>query len=527
MKRIICLLLLGCLVSQLSAQDNQETKPSTLVFHVFYNDFKTAQLIRTTSFKSVLDNHQWSKIGDMQMGFGFNYLKGLGRNVDFVATLDGSSMDYLFKDGTSNGSSKFLLDANTQLNLKLLSDNHSLTPYLSGGVGFSSYQGKTGFYLPVGFGFQFNLHNEAFVFSSLQYRTALSSTVNNHFQYNLGIGTSIGRKKKVKIPVVVEKAKEEIVPPKEVIPLPVVIKIPTRNLIVSVTDEQTGLPLASVEVAITGPDGKINGLSDANGKVVFNNIPAADYSVNGVLHGITTSSRNISKNSFDGTGNEININISHNDPRFTLVGRVYNKSTRKPEGNVVVDIINTSQNAKVNTKSDIADGNFNAPLEAASVFTVSCKKTGYISNIEKVSTQGLIRSTTLYVKLELDIEETVPGKTISLKNIYYDLGSFKIRPEASSDLEKLVKYLNDNPEFKIEISSYTDSRGSSARNLILSQARAQEVVSWLQKNGINKNRLIPKGYGDTNLVNGCVKGVKCTEEQHEQNRRTEFKVISN
>ena len=80
---------------QLSAQNNHQQKPSTLVFHVFYDDFKTAQQIRTSSLKNVLDNHLWSKFGEMQMGLGVNYLKGLNKNLDFIATLNGSSTDYL------------------------------------------------------------------------------------------------------------------------------------------------------------------------------------------------------------------------------------------------------------------------------------------------------------------------------------------------------------------------------------------------------------------------------------------------
>ena len=127
--------------------------------------------------------------------------------------------------------------------------------------------------------------------------------------------------------------------------------------------------------------------------------------------------------------------------------------------------------------------------------------------------------------MELAIEQALPDRTIKLSNIYYDSGSTKIRTSASADLEKLIKFLTDNPGLKIEISSHTDSRGSKAVNLKLSKARAQEVVNYLQKNGIQKGRIIPKGYGATKLINGCLVGVKCTPAQHEQNRRTEFKVI--
>lgn len=168
MKRIICILFLGCLTLQLSAQIDQEIKPSTLVFHIFYDDFNTAQQISTSSLKTVLDNGKWSKISDMQMGLGFNYLKGISRNIDIIATIDGSYTDYLFKNGITNGSSEFLFDANIGLNLKLLSDHHSVVPYLLSGAGVSSYKGKTGYYIPVGTGLQFNLANAAFVFTNIE-----------------------------------------------------------------------------------------------------------------------------------------------------------------------------------------------------------------------------------------------------------------------------------------------------------------------------------------------------------------------
>lgn len=319
-------------------------------------------------------------------------------------------------------------------------------------------------------------------------------------------------------------------PPKAAEPVVVAtaeVKLPVKDLLITVTDELTGLPLPGAEILVEGPNGKLNGITDANGRVTFNAIQAADYTVSGTLHGINAAPQNISKIGFDIKDAGIKINIQHNDPRFTLAGRVSNKNTGKPESEVTVNVVNTTQNININAPDKPDDGTFSIQLEAGSDFSVSGKKAGYISNIEKVSTKGLTRSTTLYVNLELAIEQALQDKAITLSNIYYDTGSTKIRASASSDLEKLVKFLNDNPSLKIEIASHTDSRGSKAVNLKLSQARAQEVVNYLQKNGISKNRLIPKGYGATRLANGCKVGIKCTEAQHEQNRRTEFKVMGN
>jgi outer membrane protein OmpA-like peptidoglycan-associated protein len=516
-KQLAHLFLLSCLALGAFAQDGAAIKPTTLVFHVFNTDFKTAQQLRTTSFGST----KWSSLTDMQTGFGINYLKGITPKIDMVTSMDGSFTDYLYKDGTSNGSSELLLDVNAGVNLKLFTDKHPVVPYIFGGLGGSLYKGKLGSYIPVGVGLQFNLFDEAFVFSNMQYRKAITSTVNDNLQYSIGIGVSLSKKKKEKPaePVAVlapiMKSAEPIAE----------VKAQVKNITVSVTDELSGLSLPNVAITIMGANGVLTGTTDAGGKVIFAGVPAADYAITGMLHGINTSTKQLAKNTFDIQGIGIPINISHNDPRFTLAGKVTNKTTNKPETDVIVNVDNLTQNSTTNVTNVATDGSFNIQLAAGSDFTVSGKKGGYISNIEKATTKGLVRTTTLYVNLELAIEQVLPDKTIKLSNIYYDSGSTKIRTSASADLEKLIKFLADNPELKIEISSHTDSRGSKALNLKLSKARAQAVVDYLQKNGIQKGRITPKGYGATKVINGCTVGVKCTPAQHEQNRRTEFKTI--
>jgi outer membrane protein OmpA-like peptidoglycan-associated protein len=519
-KSIASVLCLGCLALQLSAQVRDDIKPSTLAFHVSYYDFKTG-----ASLSNVF-NGMWSSVTDMQMGIGFNYLQGITKNIDIVGTLDGSYTNYLYSDGTTNGSSQFLLDANAVLNIKLFTDRHTIVPYLLGGVGTSIYKGKVGLYTPLGMGLQINLFNQVFIFPKIEYRSLLSSAVNSHLQYSIGIGTSITKKKKVKVipPVLVETTIIELV---KITPPPAEVKIPVKDFLVKVTDNATSLPLQNVTVVIDGPDGKISTVTNANGEAVFKALKAANYAVSGTLNGISTSTLQISKTSFDIPGEQMTIDISHNDPRFTLVINVHDNSTHHTGGGIMVDVTNNTQNNSVTGISQLNDSTYSVQLIATCDFTVSGKKAGYISNIEKVSTKGLNRSTALYVNLILAIESALPNKTISLKNIYYDNGSSAIRAGASSDLEKLVKFLRDNPNIIIQIASHTDSRGSKSANLKLSLARAQQVVNYLQKNGIAKNRLISKGYGATKLVNGCTVGIKCTEAQHEQNRRTEFKVVGN
>ena len=515
MKRIICLSLLACLVPRLFAQISQEKKLSTLVFHSFYNDFKTTQLMKTTSVHNVLDKGQWSNIGSMQMGFGFNYLKGIGKKMDAIITIDGSSTDYLFKNGSNNGSSKFLLDANAAFNLKLFTDNHKLVPYFSFGAGLSSYNGKTGFYVPSGVGLQFNLFNEAYVLTNIQHRLALTSTVNDHFYYSIGIGTNIG-KKKIKVVSVVEVA---------VLPEPVkeeiITIIPPRDLDIIAKDEFTGQPLPYVEVVLKGPEGRrLSGLTDATGKVTFNKMPPGDYTVSGFLNNINTSVQNIDKNNFETNNNQINITITHNDPRYTLSGLVINKTKNIPEGGVDVNVTNETKRSVITKQSNAGDGIFNAQLEAGSDFTLVGKKADYISNIERISTKGLNRSATLYVKLELGIEEAKVGQSIVLNDIYFEVGKADIDIAFSTDLDKLIQFLKDNPETRLEIQGHTDNTGSLNLNNKLSQSRANSVVDYLTKNGIDRNQLIAKGYGSSLPV-----ADNATAEGRTKNRRVVMKVL--
>ena len=85
--------------------------------------------------------------------------------------------------------------------------------------------------------------------------------------------------------------------------------------------------------------------------------------------------------------------------------------------------------------------------------------------------------------------------------------------------------MNDNPGWKVELGSHTDARGSDSYNILLSQKRSDSAVGFIVRNGIAKERIIAKGYGEKQLVNHCKNGVTCTDEVHRQNRRTEFKIL--
>ncbi len=154
--------------------------------------------------------------------------------------------------------------------------------------------------------------------------------------------------------------------------------------------------------------------------------------------------------------------------------------------------------------------------------TATTQINGYQNSSVTISTAGkpfgIIKETLLVEKVEV-------GQKFVMENIFYDFDKWDILPESAVELDKLVKIMKDNPGWKVELGSHTDSRGSDDYNMKLSQKRSDSAVAYIVDHGISKNRITAKGYGETQLVNRCANGVDCSEEEHRQNRRTEFKIL--
>ena len=126
------------------------------------------------------------------------------------------------------------------------------------------------------------------------------------------------------------------------------------------------------------------------------------------------------------------------------------------------------------------------------------------------------------VNKTIELKNIKVGSKIALRNIFFDTGKSEIKSESNTELERLVKLLNDVPSLKIELSGHTDNTGSASGNKKLSQARAIAVVSYLSSQGISKSRLTAIGYGDANPI-----ATNSTNEGRQQNRRTEFEIKEN
>ncbi len=209
---------------------------------------------------------------------------------------------------------------------------------------------------------------------------------------------------------------------------------------------------------------------------------------------------------------------------FSLDGLTVEKVTQKPVGGVLVELTNETTHEKVASITG-KDGVFMFLLDQNCDFSVVGSKDNYYTNTIKLSTVGKKTSESMHVRLRIEMEKIVINKPIVLENIYYDLDRWEIRPDATNGLNQLVTIMKENPAIKIELGSHTDSRADDYYNLNLSQKRADAAVNYIVEHGISKDRITAKGYGEYKLINHCKDGVECTEEEHQQNRRTEFKVI--
>ena len=127
-------------------------------------------------------------------------------------------------------------------------------------------------------------------------------------------------------------------------------------------------------------------------------------------------------------------------------------------------------------------------------------------------------------KLEVGVDL---AKLFNFRDIYFDLDKSVIREDALVELAKIAELMKLRPNLKIDVRAHTDSRNSNAYNLKLSNLRAKATIDWLVKTGgVDAARLTGKGYGEMMILNKCVDGVPCTEQEHAINRRSEFLIVS-
>ena len=180
-------------------------------------------------------------------------------------------------------------------------------------------------------------------------------------------------------------------------------------------------------------------------------------------------------------------------------------------------------------QSDV-NATYNFEVECGKSYYIRAEKPEYSTIEKQIKIPLESGNTDIPLQLEQKIKVISNGddlaKTFGIKMIYFDLDKSNIRQDAAFELEKILDVMKQNPTVKIDIRSHTDSRASTEYNDFLSERRAKSTKNWLISNGIDPDRLTEKGYGERQLINNCSDGVECTEAEHQQNRRSEFIIIS-
>lgn len=201
-----------------------------------------------------------------------------------------------------------------------------------------------------------------------------------------------------------------------------------------------------------------------------------------------------------------------------IKGKVFDKKTLKglPSAVELTDLTTHETTSKVQTDET---GNYLITLPVGRDYAFNVNRKGYLFFSGNFPIKEKAPDSTYNIDIPLQPIEA--NATIVLKNIFFDSKMFDLKPESTTELDKVVQLLKDNPTLKIEIRGHTDNVGKAEDNLKLSDSRAQSVLKYLVTKGIVPARLTSKGYGATVPIAN-----NNSEEGRSQNRRTELKVIS-
>lgn len=212
-----------------------------------------------------------------------------------------------------------------------------------------------------------------------------------------------------------------------------------------------------------------------------------------------------------------------------LTGIIRDEKTKQPLQAKVVLVDNDKNEVIAEFMSDSKTGKYLVSLPAGKNYGIAVKKEGYLFHSENFVIPEA--SGFKQYKKDVDLKKVEVGQTIVLRNIFYDYAKYSLRDASINELERLIALLNENPTMRIELAGHTDTRGSVTDNQILSQNRAKSVVDYLISHGIDKSRLEYAGYGEAKplISDGEISKMQSKtdkEDAHQQNRRTEFKILS-
>lgn len=301
------------------------------------------------------------------------------------------------------------------------------------------------------------------------------------------------------------------------------------NATVTVVDQETGEPMKDAQVKIFENGTELEGvITDESGKFTKCLNPLRSYEFKASKDKYTDNNASLSNSQLSAAsagGADVKIELKKIPVVVNvanLTGRVFNADDKSAVPGQNVTLLNKTTGKETTLVTD-ANGNIKADnLELECEYELKTSKKDCGDAKEFFTTYKI--TGTKEIKVELPM--LCKGDVIRIENIYYDYNKSDIRPDAAIELDKVVALLNKYPTMKIELRSHTDARGKDEYNLKLSDSRAKSAVKYIESKGIAASRLVAKGYGEKELLNKCVNGVECTDKEHEENRRTEFKILA-
>lgn len=295
-----------------------------------------------------------------------------------------------------------------------------------------------------------------------------------------------------------------------------------------VIDDEQEIPVSEVEVELLDENGAVvaSTISDEKGEYSFAVTKDREYRVMARMKGRFDAEQHLSTENIE--QKQILVRDLHliPDAGIWLRGTVRYRNRLGFISGMTVTVVNLSS---YYSESDVTGegGDFSFRLQPNEEFEVLLEKEGFFSQSVPVSTIGMKRGILdLGEARDLAFDPVEVGAAIPLKHVRWAKGKADLDPIARTELDALAERLMVNPSVRIEVGVHTDARGETDDDVKLTTARAKAIVDHLRSKGVPGDRVVGKGYGHTRLLNHCAPGVECTEEEHAENRRTEYKVTA-
>jgi outer membrane protein OmpA-like peptidoglycan-associated protein len=307
-----------------------------------------------------------------------------------------------------------------------------------------------------------------------------------------------------------------------------------------VAKDKQGTPLADTKINLYNSKGEVieTALTGTDGAYSFSVDPDKEFSLTG------TKDKYFEGKNTASTKTDEPVVIAdltlEKDPGLSLYTLIQDAKTKAPLAGVQMTIIDNLTNTEFINVVTPASGDALKGITGKKVvenisYNIVLAKQGYFTRVitfnHKITKPGIINvheflKGELGDGISLDKEVADLAQMVEINPINFDYDKYNIRKDAATELDKIVTVMNKYPGMVIELGSHTDSRGSDAYNKKLSDRRAKASASYIKKKIADGKRIYGKGYGETKLINRCTNGVKCSDQEHENNRRTEFKVVS-